>query len=177
MLEKVCIDCGCEYEAKTKRSRLCPTCYEEVLRNAKNRHKAKRPVEKPIKKEAPKKPSICDSYCRGCYYLLGGNSRLMSCDYFEKADKLRPCPAGKGCTVKITTAQYHAQQRRKHKEKPKTWIVKCGICGKEFVTNDKRRRNCSKECTMISRHRATMEQAKRLKEERNGKRISGTAEG
>lgn len=46
---------------------------------------------------------ICDAYCEGCYYF-GVNHR--TCDYWEKADQLRGCPPGKGCTKKITKKEY-----------------------------------------------------------------------
>ena len=110
---------------------------------------------------------LCDSFCRDCYYVLGGLEKMMTCDYFEKADKRRPCPAGKGCTVKITPAQYAAE--RKRKAKPiMLRTIRCGVCGKEFQTADRRRRNCSPECLEISRHRASRAQADRLKQQRHG---------
>ena len=112
--------------------------------------------------------NICDSFCRDCIYVLGGQDRLMTCDYFEKADKRRPCPAGNGCTVKMTMAQYIAEQKRQAK-KARIMTIKCQICGKEFETTDRRRKNCSPECLQFSRHRASKAQADRLKEKRNGK--------
>lgn len=45
----------------------------------------------------------CDAYCNGCYYF--GLSH-QTCDYWEKADQLRGCPPGKGCTKKITKKEY-----------------------------------------------------------------------
>ena len=185
MYKKQCQDCDDIFYSKSRNTRYCPNCIkkrqsqfakERNLCKIGGKENAKRITEKkPIKKEKPKKQSICDSYCYGCYYLLGGNDRLMTCDYFEKADKLRPCPAGNGCTAKKTIAQHNAEQ--KAKENPKTWIVKCGICGKEFETKDKRRKNCSKECLLISRRNASKAQSERLKEERHGKETKPTAGG
>lgn len=45
----------------------------------------------------------CDAYCEGCYYY---GATHQTCDYWEKADELRGCPAGKGCTKRITKKEY-----------------------------------------------------------------------
>lgn len=43
--------------------------------------------------------SLCDSSCRGCIYF---GTFLRSCEYMIQTGNLRPCPAGKGCTVRTT---------------------------------------------------------------------------
>ena len=43
--------------------------------------------------------SICDSSCRGCKYY---GIFLNRCEYMLQTEQLRPCPAGKGCTVRTT---------------------------------------------------------------------------
>lgn len=43
--------------------------------------------------------SICDSSCRGCKYY---GIFLNCCEYMLQTEQLRPCPAGKGCTVRTT---------------------------------------------------------------------------
>ena len=45
----------------------------------------------------------CDAYCEGCYYY---GPYHQTCDYWEKADQLRGCPPGKGCTRRITKKEY-----------------------------------------------------------------------
>lgn len=45
--------------------------------------------------------NVTDKNCRGCVYLCTIYNDVRSCDYLLKTDKRRPCPAGKGCTVKI----------------------------------------------------------------------------
>ena len=42
-----------------------------------------------------------DSHCEDCYYSSSAGG-LKTCDYIFIADRRRPCPAGAGCTVKIT---------------------------------------------------------------------------
>lgn len=52
---------------------------------------------------------VCDDHCKGCYYLAGqvGRSHQETyCLYWERADKLRGCPAGAGCNKKITKKEY-----------------------------------------------------------------------
>lgn len=53
---------------------------------------------------------LCDEYCEGCIYsvvfggLQGwpGMKRVQACEYILHAEERRPCPPGKGCTVKRT---------------------------------------------------------------------------
>ena len=46
---------------------------------------------------------LVDSTCRGCVYRAGINASSMICNYYLDTGKRRPCPAGKGCTVKKWT--------------------------------------------------------------------------
>ena len=43
--------------------------------------------------------SVCDSTCRGCIYF---GTFLRNCEYYMQTEQHRPCPAGKGCTVRTT---------------------------------------------------------------------------
>ena len=160
MYKKQCQDCDDIFDSKSRNTRYCPNCIkkrqsqfakERNLCKIGGKENAKRIAEKkPIKKEKPKKQSICDSFCRGCYYLLGGNNGLMTCDYFEKADKLRPCPAGKGCTERRTPSQIFAERKDQKTAKEMQRIV-CVVCGTEFSSTSEKRKACSKECSLIYR--------------------------
>ena len=45
--------------------------------------------------------SVCDRHCKGCVYNAEmSNIRYGYCNYLFVEKKRRPCPAGKGCTVK-----------------------------------------------------------------------------
>lgn len=44
---------------------------------------------------------IYDRACKGCIYF-GWVARFGCCNYIFMEDKRRPCPPGKGCTVKET---------------------------------------------------------------------------
>ncbi len=47
--------------------------------------------------------NVCDRYCDGCIYrgLIGGDW-YRYCKYLLDKGERRPCPPGKGCTVKLT---------------------------------------------------------------------------
>ena len=149
MFEKICQDCGGDFVSKAKNTRYCPNCIkkrqsqfakERNLCRIGHNHNKPRKGEKVVPQETPsKKQSICDSYCRGCYYLLGGNNGLMTCDYFEKADKLRPCPAGKGCTERRTPSQIFAERKEQKTAKEMQRIV-CVVCGTEFSSTSEKRK-------------------------------------
>jgi hypothetical protein len=59
------------------------------------------------KKDAVK---LCDEYCEGCIHSVvfggiqgwPGMKRVQACEYILHAEERRPCPPGKGCTVKRT---------------------------------------------------------------------------
>ena len=51
--------------------------------------------------------SVCTKYCDPCVYrkvFTGG--WLPYCDYLCMVGKRRPCPAGDGCTVRVTRRVY-----------------------------------------------------------------------
>ena len=39
--------------------------------------------------------------CRDCVYSCKLAAGFLVCEYLLITDKIRPCPPGKGCTVKI----------------------------------------------------------------------------
>ena len=48
---------------------------------------------------------LVDSSCRGCVYLTGVScdaTKHRACFYLVETQTRRPCPAGKGCTVRKT---------------------------------------------------------------------------
>lgn len=50
-------------------------------------------------------PSKCDKTCRACVYsqkALIGSAGEYWCEYILETKRRRPCPAGKGCTVRRT---------------------------------------------------------------------------
>ena len=52
---------------------------------------------------------LVDKYCRGCIYLTRicrSITDQRACDYIGATNRRRPCPAGKGCTVKKTGKKY-----------------------------------------------------------------------
>ena len=55
---------------------------------------------------------ICDSYCRGCIYRGGNSEEIKSCNYYLMTSIRRPCPAGKGCTVRVRRKRTQEEQFR-----------------------------------------------------------------
>lgn len=56
--------------------------------------------------------SICTEYCEKCIYKKSfSNGSLPYCDYYMMTGERRPCPAGDGCTVRITTREFRKQKR------------------------------------------------------------------
>lgn len=45
---------------------------------------------------------MADNYCIGCEYhwISYGCAEYQACDYIMRTGKRRPCPSGKGCTVR-----------------------------------------------------------------------------
>lgn len=116
--------------------------------------------------------NVCDSYCKGCIYVGKVNHFTLCCRYVFVEDKLRPCPPGKGCTVKVDgkhkatveerrfknaqkSREYHAKLRAQRMR-----TVKCPICGQEFQTADSRKKFCSHRCYNINRSRVWREREK-----------------
>lgn len=45
---------------------------------------------------------VCDRYCKGCVYNAEINGIPRGyCNYIFVERKRRPCPAGRGCVVKV----------------------------------------------------------------------------
>lgn len=51
-----------------------------------------------------------DKHCDGCKYYSKITGAIYYCTYLMQTDRRRPCPPGKGCTVKIP------KKRRKARE-------------------------------------------------------------
>ena len=110
-----------------------------------------------------------DKYCNGCIYKGVVENHLPCCNYIFMEDKRRPCPPGKGCTVKVegnykATVEERrsqaAERQREHRAKVRAAnmrTIKCDICGAEFKSADTRRRYCSKECGHIAHIQQTRE--------------------
>ena len=159
---RLCKICGSPFYSEVA-SKLCcsPECSEENNRLHSKENKAKKRAEKAentVSKEPVKKrENTCDRSCDGCVYkgVVAGGS-LRYCRYVFETGKLRPCPPGKGCTVKrsnkLTPEERRqrevqrriARQERLRQQRMRT--VTCSICGKEFQTTDGRKKVCSKEC-------------------------------
>lgn len=73
---------------------------------------------------------MVDNYCRPCIYS-GRNQNTKnpcSCDYFLATGKRRPCPAGRGCTVRELGRKARVQFKGMSK-RPRTEATHCPECG------------------------------------------------
>lgn len=96
---------------------------------------------------------LCDGFCDGCIYRGLLHGEFPWCKYLWKTGSRRPCPPGKGCTVKKTMKQVLAEKREQKRAEALRTVV-CVICGKEFQTTDGKRKHCSAECLTEARRRA-----------------------
>lgn len=58
---------------------------------------------------------VCDKYCSSCIYstlVTGGCNKI--CNYLLYTDKMRPCPPGEGCTVRVKS---RAKRQRKSQKR------------------------------------------------------------
>lgn len=54
--------------------------------------------------------SICDEFCSKCIYRSLVHGTMPCCNYLLRTGNIRPCPAGDGCTVRITQMAYRKRQ-------------------------------------------------------------------
>lgn len=55
---------------------------------------------------------MSDKYCHGCKYYRMITDDLRYCSYILDENKRRPCPPGKGCTVKQTRRKTKCQTKK-----------------------------------------------------------------
>lgn len=118
-----CQICKQPFIARSPNAKYCPGCQKEAKRRADAEHEKRRQAARAalrngtkIKKGGETKdgaiasqqaPTIklVDAYCVGCTYLTVIScdaTNQKACDYIGATNRCRPCPAGKGCTVKNT---------------------------------------------------------------------------
>lgn len=51
-----------------------------------------------------------DPYCRTCFH---GDAHIGACLYILNTEKRRPCPAGAGCTERITEKEWNEMQKQR----------------------------------------------------------------
>ena len=180
----VCQDCKGEYRISVKsNSKLCPSCRRRRssekakktnLCSVGGKAKAKKTEgKKPIPKAEKPKRNICDKYCDGCIYK-GKVHGERCCNYLLVTDKMRCCPAGTGCTAKVTREMLKATKVKKPPvvTVPGSFgrIAICPYCGVEFKTTKANKKYCSPECARLARLDAWSERNKKRKEKANGKK-------
>lgn len=100
-VDKPCVDCGVLMVGVSPNLQRCPECIENRNRKLRaqqrersRRYEMKRGHGTPISNPNAK-------YCEGCDYWYCDNN-VKCCNYIFEEDRRRPCPPGKGCTVRKT---------------------------------------------------------------------------
>lgn len=80
-----------------------------------------------------KEHGLCNERCKKCVYHIGVGM-YTACDYIGATGHIRPCPAGKGCTV------FDSSKKPKvNITFPQKKIKVCKQCGKEYNGNPKQK--------------------------------------
>ena len=58
------------------------------------------------------KVNVCSKNCVNCRYFQKLYDYCHCCNYFLATGERRPCPAGDGCTVKVTKSEYRKMMSR-----------------------------------------------------------------
>lgn len=98
LTDTVCVDCGAKLEQVGANRKRCDDCAKK--RNRKNRAEYMRRVRQTTGRVEHPKP--VKDYCEGCIFYDGEYDSNKCCNYFLDTGMRRPCPPGKGCTVKKT---------------------------------------------------------------------------
>lgn len=101
-VDKPCEACGVIMRDVDPQRRFCYKCTSK-RRSAnstiwRQKQREQRKLE-PVVTDVSDNDSIA-RYCRGCTYWGGGNESAACCNYIFMEGQRRPCPPGKGCTVK-----------------------------------------------------------------------------
>ena len=105
----ICCDCGLLMKKVSTKRKRCPEC----ARKHKNMVNAQRLRE--TRGTAPRLTPIRNpnaKFCDGCVFFGGDYEGSRSCNYIFIKGKRRPCPPGKGCTVKIDRGKNRAKEER-----------------------------------------------------------------
>lgn len=90
-----CLDCGVLMQDVSATRKRCPECAKKY------RHEQNRNHMREVRNSSPWRQSIPNKNrtgCEGCVYY--GGDYFQCCNYIFIKNKRRPCPPGKGCTVK-----------------------------------------------------------------------------
>lgn len=66
----------------------------------------------------------CDKYCHDCFFYGGQSEPALTCNYLLMRGKRRPCPPGKGCTVK----ERRGKKRRTQKDNREERKIQNAVC-------------------------------------------------
>lgn len=83
-----------------KCDQICPWNYYD--KGCKKPSQEVCPLSNVVSQTKPQHANMVDNKnCRNCVYFGGASDHVCTCNYIFMEDKMRPCPPGKGCTVKV----------------------------------------------------------------------------
>lgn len=106
----VCCDCGVLMVNASAHQKRCPDCAREYT-NARKREHMRMLRGTGLVANTKSENTIRD-WCEGCVYYRGDFETTKCCNYIFMEDKRRPCPPGKGCTVKMGRKRYREKKER-----------------------------------------------------------------
>lgn len=104
-----CCDCGVLMENVGARRQRCDECQakHKIIQN-REYMRSIRGIQTAF---TPIKPNASRRYCEGCVYYKGEYEMNLCCNYMLDTGKRRPCPPGKGCTVKTRKKGYREKEK------------------------------------------------------------------
>ena len=98
-VDKPCETCGVLMEGVSPMRRFCTACADKRNRENKERRRKEQSRKDMRRGQMISIPNPNSEFCTGCRYW-DGNSGCHCCNYIFIEGHRRPCPPGKGCTVK-----------------------------------------------------------------------------
>lgn len=98
-VNKPCAGCGVMMENVFPRRKYCYACAKKRRDLGSARYREAHRAPKTGKEHSEPVVNPNSKYCKGCYYW-GGGGGCNCCNYIFIEDKRRPCPPGKGFTVR-----------------------------------------------------------------------------
>lgn len=98
--DKICACCGSIIPNAHHKTVYCKQCKSEYMgskqKEQQAEYKARQRAKNAMANPPKPKEKTTDSFCEGCIYF----DSYRVCNYYLITDIRRPCPPGKGCTVR-----------------------------------------------------------------------------
>ena len=99
-VDKNCEDCGTLLVQVSPCRRLCYACAKKRQKAGSAEYRARHKAKKETSYKIPAETDNTKN-CKNCVYWGGDYPCNFCCNYILDEGHSRPCPPGKGCTVKV----------------------------------------------------------------------------